>query len=66
MITGQEATDIGRAYLLKNYNIAQVKKATQENNNWILEFNVGMFQEKVMRLTINAEKGQVMKVEQVK
>jgi hypothetical protein len=66
MLTGEQATDIAMKYLKKTYAFMQIKTVKQENNKWILEFNVSLSGDKTMRVTLNASKGTVEKVEQVK
>ena len=55
-----QATDIAVEFLKKYYQISQRPlNATQEKGKWTVEVDVGAFVERVARVTIDAETGDI-------
>lgn len=61
VMSAEEATDIARNFLKKDYAFTQPLSAERERSTWIVEIDVGPLLPKIIKLTINAATGQIEK-----
>lgn len=59
VMSAEDATEVARSFLKKDYVSTQPLKAALEEGNWIVEIDVGLLLPKVIKLTIEPATGQI-------